>query len=159
MARRVFLSYQHRDQDRARGFDLMWKSPHVDTASSVRHLLSRVDSTNDAYVSRKIKEQLTSTSVTVVLVGKDTHKSNWVPKEIKWSLEKNPPNGLLAVRIDKDAVLPADLAAYAPEILDWSGSATLQEFEDAIERAALRAGRAAAIAASPSAGGGANCAR
>jgi hypothetical protein len=160
MARKVFLAYQHRDHDRARAFDLMWKSPHVETKPSVRHLLDPVKSTDTGYVSAKIREQITNTSVTVVLVGKDTHGSDWVAKEIEWSLAKDPPNGILAIRLDADAKLPDALAAYAPEVLDWTKPATLKDFEAAIERAGLRAGRAASIAASATASGGdASCAR
>lgn len=159
MARRVFLSYQHRDHDRARGFNLMWQSPRVEAATSVRHLLSPVDSHNPDYIGRKIREQLTNTSVTVVIVGADTHKSDWVAREIAWSLAKNPQNGLLAVQIDQQARLPAALAAYAPEILDWTRPTNLGSFEAAIERAALRAGRAPAIAASSTGSANPSCAR
>jgi MTH538 TIR-like domain (DUF1863) len=76
MPRRVFLSYQHRDHGRARGFNLMHRSPNVEATSSVRHLLSPVDSKDPAYIGRRIREQQKSTSVTAVLVGRDTHKSD-----------------------------------------------------------------------------------
>lgn len=160
MARNLFLSYQHRNHQRAQGFDLMWKSPHVDAQPSIRHLLDPVKSSDPDYISRKIREQLAGTSVTVVLIGRDTHTSDWVAKEIAWSLAKERPNGILAIRIDPGAKLPDALADYAPEVLDWTTPSTLETFEAAIERAALRAGRGAAIAASATAGStDASCAR
>jgi hypothetical protein len=159
MPRRVFLSYQHRDHGRAKGFDLMGRSPHVEIASSVRHLLNPVASQDPEYVGRKIREQQKFTSVTVVLVGKDTHKSDWVAKEIDWSLSKDPPNGLLAIRIDPDASLPQGLVDYSAEVLDWTRPSTIETFEAAIERAALRAGRGPAIAASATAANPSSCNR
>ncbi len=160
MSRRIFLSYQHRDHDRARGFDLMWRSPHVDAHPSVRHLLSPVDSRDPGYVGAKIREQIRNTSVTVVLIGKDTHASEWVGKEVRWSLEKKPPNGIVAVLLDADARMPDALTAYAPEVLDWTQPCALKEFEAAIERAVLRAGRGSLIAASAtSTPSGSDCGR
>lgn len=159
MARRVFLSYQHRDHGRATGFDLMRRSPNVEAAYSVRHLLSPVDSTDPGYVGQKIREQLKFTSVTAVIVGRDTHKSDWVSKEIEWSLAKDPPNGLLVIQIDPGAEIPQALVEYGAEVLDWTKPSTIEAFETAIERAALRAGRAEAIAASATASNPGSCNR
>jgi hypothetical protein len=56
--------------------------------------------------------------------------------------------------------MPDALADYAPEVLDWTKPSTLDAFEQAIERAALRAGRGARIAGSATTSGGApSCAR
>jgi hypothetical protein len=145
------MSYQHRDHERARGFNLMRQSPKVKAEFSVRHLLAPVKSTNPGYIGTKIREQLANTSVTAVLIGKDTANSDWVAKEIAWSLEKG--NGLVGILIDPRAAIPEALRAYGAEIVDWTDRQTIATFEDAIERAALRAGRGARIAASVGAGG------
>src|ERR1039458_956373 len=80
MARRVFLSYQHRDHGRARGFDLVRHAPNLNLAYSVRHLLQAADSTNEAYIGTRIRSQMKGTSVTVVLIGANTADSDWVAK-------------------------------------------------------------------------------
>lgn len=157
MARRVFLSFQHRDLGRARGFDLMRRSPHVDAQFSVRHLLDPVKSEDPSYIGRRIRDQLTNTSVTVVLIGRDTHASDWVAKEIEWSLGKDQPNGLLGIVIDPGATIPERLRDYGAQIMDWTQPASLSDFEDAIEKAALRRGRGPLIASS--AGSGSACGR
>lgn len=160
MARRVFLSFQHRDLARARGFDLMRRSPRVRAEFSVRHLLQPVNSTNPGYVGQRIRAQIMNTSVTVVLIGRETHRSDWVAREIEWSVAKDHPNGLLGIAIEPGATIPEGLTDYGAEILNWTAPATLAEFEQAIERAALRAGRASAIRASAAgAGGGSGCQR
>jgi hypothetical protein len=151
MSRRVFLCYQHRDHDRARGFNLMRYAPNSKLEYSVRHLLSPVNSNNEAYIGSRVKGQMKGTSVTVVLIGRDTAASDWCAKEIRWSQEKRPANGLLGIRIDPDAPTPQALLACGAEVLDWSEPSDVREFEAAIERAALGAGRAEAISASASA--------
>jgi hypothetical protein len=157
MARSVFLSYQHRNEGRARGFDLLRRSPHVDAHYSVRHQMQRVNSDNPGYVGERIRSQMKGTSVTVVLIGAATAASNWVAKEIQWSLEKQPTNGLLGIVIDPGAEIPAGLRDAGAEIIDWTQPSDVQQFEAAIERAALAAARAPAIAAS--AGSGSSCGR
>lgn len=155
--RRVFISYHHGDHDKARGFELMSHAPNVDLKFSGRHLLKPVDSNDEDYIGRKIKEEITGSSVTVILVGKDTAGSDWVPREIEWSLDKDPPNGIVAIRLASDVVMPEGLPDHA-EVLDWFEPGDVQEFGPAIERAAAARDHAKAmIAAAP--GAGSNCGR
>src|SRR3954451_12062085 len=81
LSRRVFISYQHRDHGKASGFNLLRWNRNVDLEVSARHLLSPVDSRDPDYISRKIREQIHGTSVTVVLVGRDTADSDWIRNE------------------------------------------------------------------------------
>jgi hypothetical protein len=157
MARRVFLSYQHRDEGRAKGFDLLRRSPRIDVNYSVRHQMQRVNSDNPGYVGERIRGQMKGTSVTVVLIGAETAASSWVAKEIEWSQSKQPPNGLLGIVIDPGAQVPEGLLDAGAELIDWTDPGDYREFEAAIERAALAASRAAAIASSV--GSGSSCGR
>jgi MTH538 TIR-like domain (DUF1863) len=157
MARRVFLSYQHRDHGRAHGFNLLRHAPNLKLEYSVRHLLQPVDSVNDPYIARRIREQMKGTSVTVVLIGRHTAQSDWVAKEIEWSLQKEPANGVLGITIDAGADVPAPLRECGAEVIDWTEPSDVHQFEAAIERAALAASRGPAIAASL--GGNSTCGR
>src|SRR5947209_9767408 len=105
--RRVFISYQHQDQMKAKGFNLMRYNENLDLDFVGRHLLDPVNSTNADYISRMIREQITGSSATVVLIGKDTADSDWVAQEIQWSLEKG--NGIVGVKLDPDAAIPPGL--------------------------------------------------
>lgn len=157
MARKVFLSYQHRDEGRARGFDLLRRAPNLDVNYSVRHQMQRVNSSDPGYIGERIRSQMKGTSVTVVLIGAATASSDWVNKEIAWSSSKEPANGLLGIVIDPGAAIPPALLEAGAEIIDWTAPSDVHEFEHAIERAALAAARAPAILAS--AGSGSSCAR
>lgn len=162
MPRRIFISFQHDDRMRAKGFNLLRWNPNVDVEFVGRHLLDPVDSTNEDYIRQCVREQLKGTSVTVVLIGDKTHDSDWVASEIEESLKKEKPNGILAIRLDGDSPLPPDslvaraLTDAGAEIIGWNP----HEFADAIERAARAAGRIPMIVDSVLGGGrGSGCAR
>lgn len=133
MTRRVFISYQHADQMKARGLNLMTYNKNVNVDFTGRHLLDPVNSQDPDYITRKIKEQIKGSSATIVLIGKNTADSAWVNKEIQWSEEKG--NGIIGIRIDPDAPIPDGLTEYGAEILDWYMPADVGQFDEAIERA------------------------
>jgi hypothetical protein len=160
MARRIFISYQHKDQAQAKGFNLLNWNKNVDIEFVGRHLLDPVKSKDEAYISAKIKEQINGSSVTVVLLGGETCNSEWVADEIAWSLNKENPNGILAIRLkDQDPPLPLSspvgkaLQDCGAEIIDWEP----HNFAAAIERAFEAAARARTLKAVVASGG--HCAR
>ncbi|HBB96888.1 MAG TPA: hypothetical protein DC054_16030 [Blastocatellia bacterium] len=146
MKRRIFISYQHLDRMKAKGFNLLKHNKNVDVDFVGRHLLDPVNSTNEQYIKSRIKEMMHGTSVTVVLVGRETCDSQWVQWEIDQSLAKDHPNGIMAIRLE-DARLPEScpvsdaLRDAGAEIIDWDA----HTFADAIERAAVAAGRVPTI--------------
>ena len=153
MARRISISYQHNDQMKAKGLNLLRWNKNVPVEFVGRHLLDPVNSSNEAYISRQIREQIRGTSVTAVLIGDETHDSDWVEKEVRWSLEKDRPNGILGIRMHDGVEIPESLQNCGAEIIDWNAD----EFGAAIERAARAANRAKLVAAGP--GGGSSCIR
>jgi len=141
--RRVFVSYHHADQMKVKGFDLMRHNKALQLEFTTRGLLDPVKSFDPAYISRCIKERQRGTSVTVVLIGEGTADSDWVQKEIRWSVEKKPANGLLGIRLNPDARVPDGLDGA--EILNWDRPEDVREFGLAVERAG-RAARRMAVA-------------
>src|SRR5258708_26586407 len=103
MARKIVISYQHKDEMKAKGFNLLRWNKNVDLEFVGRHLLDPVDSKNDEYIWRQVRDQIDGTSVTVVLIGKETHESEWVAKEIEYSANSDSPIGVLALRLDSEA--------------------------------------------------------
>jgi len=152
MARRIFISCDYDDRMKAKGFNLLRWSKNVRVEFVGRHLLDPVDSKNADYITRMIKEQLKGTSVTVVLVGRHTAESEWVAKEIDWSLEKG--NGVLAICLENGVAIPDLLRKCGAEVIPWEPD----RFEAAIERAAAQAERVKELQGA-GVGGGGGCAR
>lgn len=150
--RNIFISYQHKDQMKAKGFNLLRYNKNVEVNFVGRHLLDPVDSKNKQYIDSKIREQIKGSSVTVVLLGKDSKKSEYQPYEVELSLKKENPNGILVIKLEPSVSLPkySKLAKLlhdsGAETIDWDSD----KFGDAIERAAKAAGRAKRIKRSSS---------
>jgi hypothetical protein len=143
--RRLFISFSYTDQLRAKGFNLLQWNTNVDIEFVGRHLCDPVNSSDPNYIEKCVREQIDNTSVTVVLIGRDTVESEWVAREIEWSLSKSQPNGILGIRLEPDVPVPAALIDCGAEIIDWNA----HEFAEAIDRAAIIAGRPAVAATSP----------
>ncbi len=101
MARKVFFSFHYaRDAWRVgqvRNCNVisnLEKSPFYDKAE-----WESIKKQGDAAVKNWIDNQLRGTSVTVVLVGKETHTRRWVKYEIQKSIELG--KGLIGIDISK----------------------------------------------------------
>lgn len=137
MGRRVFISYQHNDREQARGFALLQWNRSVDFTFVGRHLLTPVNSENESYIKRRVREEMDGTSVTVVLIGQNTKDSKWVRTEVEDSIARG--NGVIGIKLknQEDAPIPDYLRSKDIEVINWNPS----EFSDAVERCALVAGR------------------
>lgn len=104
MARKVFFSFKYDDVQRAmnvRNSNVIggvMKSGFIDKAD-----FEQVEREGDKAIKTWIDNQLNGTTVTVVLVGANTHKSKWVKYEIEQSIARG--NGLLTIDISKIADL------------------------------------------------------
>lgn len=100
MARKVFFSFKYDDVHRAmnvRNSNVIGgvlKSGFIDKAE-----FEKVEQAGDAAIKAWIDNQLSGTSVTVVLIGANTDKSKWVKYEIAQSIDRG--NGLLTIDISK----------------------------------------------------------
>jgi hypothetical protein len=100
MARRVFFSFHYeRDAWRAAQVRNTWVTKpnreyagYIDAAS-----WEQVKKRGDEAVKKWIAEQLSGTSVTVVLIGTQTSTRDWVQYEIRESYQRG--NGMLAIKI------------------------------------------------------------
>lgn len=99
MARKVFFSF-HYERD-------AWRAGQVRNSNITQTIKGYLDKAEWEEVKRKgdkairgwIDEQLKGTSVTVVLIGKETSGRKWVDYEIEKSIEKG--NGLLGIYIHR----------------------------------------------------------
>ncbi len=102
MTRKVFFSFKYDDVHRAmnvRNSNVIggvMKSGFIDKAE-----FEKVEREGNRAIQTWIDNQLNGTSVTVVLVGANTHKSKWVKYEIDQSIARG--NGLLTIDISKVA--------------------------------------------------------
>ena len=100
MARRVFFSFKYEDVSRAMVVRNSWVTQGKEAAGFIDAAdFEQLKEDGDDAIQAWIDDQLDGTSVTVVLVGRDTCDSRWVKYEIEKSEEIG--NGLLGIDISK----------------------------------------------------------
>jgi len=100
VSRRVFFSFEYGDVSRAMVVRKSWVTQGREAAGFVDAAdFESLKRQGDDAIRRWIDGQLKGTSVTVVLVAKDTCSSKWVKYEIAKSIELD--HGLLGIDISK----------------------------------------------------------
>lgn len=146
MARRVFFSFKYEDVSRAMVVRNSWVTQGKEAAGFIDAAdFEKVKKQGDQAIKSWIDRQLNGTSVTIVLVGKDTCSSRWVKYEIQKSIEIG--NGLLGIDISKIKDLKGDTSDRCGKIPKdhdfylWNNDDGYHNMGDWIEKAAKKAGR------------------
>lgn len=148
MARKVFFSF-HYDRDvwrvsqvrKSNVITNLEKSPFYDKAE-----WESIKREGSDAIKRWIDSQLHGTSVTVVLIGKETASRPWVKYEIEKSIELG--KGLIGVHISgiKDQYGNTDKLGANPlpagyPVYKWNASKGAENLGKWIEAAAIKAGK------------------
>ena len=147
MARRVFFSFEYEhDVFRANVVRNSWVTQGKEAAGFEDAAdFEEVKKGGDAAIKKWIREQLSGTSVTVVLVGSHTCASRYVQYEINQSEAKG--NGLLGIDISKIEDLSGNTTQRCGQIPEgykfyfWKRDDGYANMGDWIEAAARDAGR------------------
>ena len=146
MVRRVFFSFEYGDVSRAMVVRNSWFTQTREAAGFVDAAdFEKIKKRGDQAVRNWISAQLNGTSVTVVLVGRNTCASKWVKYEIAKSIEIG--NGLLGIDISKIKDLNGNTTERCGNIPGgynfylWNKHDGYQNMGNWIESAARDAGR------------------
>ena len=122
----VFFSFSESDRGvvlTIKGRAMNPKYPNLNFR--VKDLLKRWDTTNPAVIRQAISKAMKGTSRTIVFVGSDTYRSNWVPEEVKMTLEADKPVYAMCLK-DTSGLQPACLSDNQIYLYSWSEK-TLQD--------------------------------
>jgi hypothetical protein len=147
MARRVFFSFKYKDVSRAMVVRNSWVTKGGQQAAGFIDAadFETIKRQGDTAIKRWIDGQLNGTSVTVVLVGRDTCSSRWVRYEIEKSIELG--NGLLGIDISKIKDLAGNTTERCGELPKnypfylWFKEDGYNNLSAWVEKAAKAAGR------------------
>lgn len=145
MARRVFFSFKYEDVSRAMVVRNSWVTQGREAAGFIDAAdYEKVKRQGDTAIKNWIDNQLKGTSVTVVLVGKDTCTSRWVKYEIEKSISNG--NGLLGIDVSKIKDLQGKTSERCGQIPAgysfylWNSENGYENMGEWIEKAAKEAG-------------------
>lgn len=129
--KKIFISYDYDNDKSYKNLLKAWDANGTFDFSFHDHSADvSINSTNAAAIKRAISAKINSATYFLCLVGKKTHKSNWV----KWEIEKavDLKKKIVAVKIDSTNTTPSELLGVGAS---WAMSFTEESIKNAINKA------------------------
>lgn len=119
----IFVSHQHNDADRIKDLqNLIGKYGISMRDSSIYEKKLKNHATNEQYIKQQlIKPQIQWAGTVVVLIGKDTAKSDYVNWEIKTAAEMGKRIVGVYLQGAKEEDIPQELKEYGDNLVGWNG--------------------------------------
>ncbi|PIC81076.1 hypothetical protein CSV75_04665 [Sporosarcina sp. P18a] len=132
MAKKVFISY-HSDTEGTRHKNLLvaWSkndNGHFDIKFDDTSVGVSIKSEDANYIKSVIKRKITESNIFLILIGKNTHLSDWCNWEIEKAVELK--KRIVAVKIQSTYTTPAGLYGIGTK---WAYSFTYDSIKKAIE--------------------------
>ena len=119
----IFVSHQHNDADQIKEFGKLIGNHGIKMRdSSIYEKKLKNNATNESYIKYKlIKPQIEWAGTIVVLIGKDTAKSDYVNWEIRAAAEAGKRIIGVYLQGAKDEDIPSELKEYGDNLVGWNG--------------------------------------
>lgn len=119
----IFVSHQHNDADKIESFKKLIGNHGIDMKdSSIYENKLKNNATNEQYIKQElIKPQMKWAGTVVVLIGKDTSKSDYVNWEIKIAAEMGKRIVGVYLQGSKEEDIPTELIENGNNLVGWNG--------------------------------------
>lgn len=119
----IFVSHQHNDADRIEAFKSLIGKHGIDMRdSSIYEKKLKNNAHNEQYIKQElIKPLMKWAGTVVVLIGKDTAKSDYVNWEIKTAGEMGKRIVGVYLQGAKEEDIPKELNEYGHNLVGWNG--------------------------------------
>lgn len=132
MGKKLFISYRADDEGtKYKNTLVMWSkndNGYFDIKFEDTSIGVSINSEDANYIKRRIKEKIEESKTVLVLIGKETHKSDWVEWEIEKAAELNKK--LVAVKIDNSYLSPSAIFGKGAR---WAKSFKYESIKKAID--------------------------
>lgn len=117
----LFVSHKGEDENRIEDFKNLMKHKGYDFRdSSIKESEPNKANDEDYIKSKYLKPAIDWAGTIVVLIGQNTHKSDWVDWEIDYALKQGKKIIGVFLPGEKDATIPDSLQDYADSIVGWN---------------------------------------
>ncbi len=114
----IFISFRELDKDYREGFEGMLLNPNSPLKGTPISSREDVRGKGESAVKKYIREMIDQSHIVIVLIGNDTHISEWIDYEMDLSTSKRKP--IFGVRIEGTTGGGPDLFKRRNlHILDW----------------------------------------
>ena len=128
--KKIFISYDYDNDRDYKNLLVAWKEnkkmkdfKFIDKSTDIS-----INSKNENYIKKCIKDDIKSANVVLCIVGEKTNKNKWIDFEIKEA--KIQQKNIIAVKTDKDCKLPESIKKYADSVIN---SYEMKKIAQAIE--------------------------
>ena len=132
MAKKLFVSYRADEEgNKYKNLLVAWSkndNGYFDIKFEDTSIGVSINSDDADYIKRRIREKISESRTVLVLIGKDTHKSDWVEWEIDKAVELKKK--LVAVKIKNSYTSPSNLFGKGAT---WAKSFTYESIKKAID--------------------------
>jgi len=129
--KKIFVSYDYDNDKNYKNMLLAWDANKKFDFSMYDHSVDvSVNSTNAAAIKRVISSRINQSTYFLCIVGKKTHKSDWVAWEIAKAVELKKK--IVAVKIESSYTSPTGLLGVGAS---WAMSFTYDSISNAIDKA------------------------
>lgn len=128
--KKIFISYDYTNDKHYKNLLLAWDANKLfDFSISDKSADVGINSVNASAIKSVLSRYINASTYLLVIVGKKTHKSDWV----KWEIEKavELKKRIIAVKTDRENNSPSELYGIGAS---WAMSFTYQSIKDAIEK-------------------------
>lgn len=127
MTKHVFLSFVAEDLTAVNLFRGQAKNKNMNLAFDDYSIKDPYNSANAGYIRSRITEKIRSASVTIVLIGSATARSQWVAWEIEKSYELG--NKVFGMQLSSTVLgtVPSALTAKGAKVLAWNIDSIVRE--------------------------------
>lgn len=127
----IFVSHQHNDADKIEALkNLIGKHGVNMRDSSIYENKLKNNAKNEQYIKQElIKPQMNWAGTVVVLIGKDTAKSDYVNWEIKTAAEMGKRIVGVYLQGAKNENVPQELEEYGHALVGWNGEKIVEAIE------------------------------
>ena len=128
-SRHVFISFAFEDEDEVNLLRGQAKAEKTELEFDDFSLKEAINSKDDDYIKRKIRERIDRVSVTAVYLTQDSANSKWVDWEIAESLKRG--KGVIGVHKGDEppSTLPSAFKEHGLKTVKWSHQALTQAIE------------------------------
>jgi hypothetical protein len=129
--KKIFISYDYTNDKHYKNLLLAWDANKLfDFSISDKSADVGINSVNASAIKSVLSRYINNSTYFLVIVGKKTHKSDWVKWEIQKAVELNKK--IIAVKTDSQNTSPSELYSIGAT---WSMSFTYLSIKKAIETA------------------------
>lgn len=135
MARKydTFISFQHEDVMQARGLRLLNANPKHQVSFRERSFIDPLKNKSEAQIKAAVKAEIGKSQVVLVLVGRKTHESKWVAREVEYARQAGIGVTAQTLPGKDDAPTPKCLKDAGVAVEKWNPGGLTRQLHRAVQ--------------------------